>query len=327
MEFRFNDGGRKAAGFKTKAKGDCVCRAFAIATERPYLEIYALIQHFAKFERTGKRKHDISDPERGVFRTTEQKVMESLGWEWVPTMGIGTGCRVHLRAEELPAGRIVANVSHHLVAVVDGVINDLGDPSRGENRCVYGYYRPTKYALTPDAPVPFPLEPPKIARRLLAADTRIITPVTITKRSEPRLPRYDREGYRIMTAAEIKTEALAMIPPEVRPYYTGIEISRLYDGALSAANSEIYIYFKRPVIGALSDARYVHGALEDIPLDLECLYVGDDTPDENAEFADYDADRECYPVLTIRTPYRPYDKDKSTARWTNHQRVKTHRVA
>ena len=53
---------------------------------------------------------------------------------------IGSGCRVHLRAEELPPGRLIVSVSRHLVAVIDGVIHDTLDCSRNGSRCVYGYY-------------------------------------------------------------------------------------------------------------------------------------------------------------------------------------------
>ena len=40
MRFQFDNGGREAAGFKGRA-GDCVCRSIAIASGRPYAEIYA----------------------------------------------------------------------------------------------------------------------------------------------------------------------------------------------------------------------------------------------------------------------------------------------
>jgi hypothetical protein len=69
------------------------------------------------------------------------KVLDHLGWEWVSTMGIGTGCTVHLDEAELPEGRIIARVSRHYVALIDGVIHDTGNPSRGGSRCVYGYWR------------------------------------------------------------------------------------------------------------------------------------------------------------------------------------------
>ena len=57
-------------------------------------------------------------------------------------MRIGSGCKVHLRADELPAGRLIdVRVARHLAAVIDGVIYDNHDCSRGGTRCVYGYYR------------------------------------------------------------------------------------------------------------------------------------------------------------------------------------------
>ncbi len=66
--------------------------------------------------------------------------MTALGFKFVPTMGIGTGCKVHLRDGELPMGRIIARVSRHYVAVIDGVLHDTYDASRGGTRCVYGYW-------------------------------------------------------------------------------------------------------------------------------------------------------------------------------------------
>ena len=45
-----------------------------------------------------------------------------------------------LRADELPGGTLIASCSRHMVAVIDGVIRDTHDPSRGGTRCVYGYY-------------------------------------------------------------------------------------------------------------------------------------------------------------------------------------------
>ena len=56
-------------------------------------------------------------------------------------MQIGSGCTVHLRDGELPMGRLLVSVSKHLVAVIDGVIHDLSDPSRNGTRCVYGFWQ------------------------------------------------------------------------------------------------------------------------------------------------------------------------------------------
>lgn len=115
-------------------------RAAAIASQRPYKEVYDLINEFAKTERTGKRKRGKSNARTGVFQPTFKKVMETLGFKWVATMHIGQGCTVHLRENELPRGRIVCNVSRHYVAVVDGVLHDTYDSSRDGDRCVYGYF-------------------------------------------------------------------------------------------------------------------------------------------------------------------------------------------
>lgn len=139
MAFTYNDGGRSSAGFKGTT-GDCVTRAIAIATERPYAEVYSLVNKHASKERGSAKRRGKSSARTGVYKPTIRRVMESLGWAWVPTMTIGSGCKVHLRAEELPKGRLVVSVSKHSVAVIDGVIHDIFDPSRDGARCVYGYF-------------------------------------------------------------------------------------------------------------------------------------------------------------------------------------------
>lgn len=155
--FHLDDGGRLAAGYKGKA-GDCVVRAIAIATGRPYQQVYDLVNSAAVYERTGKRKRGKSDARTGVYKTSIKRVMKSLGWMWTPTMQIGSGCTVHLRADELPPGRLVVSVSRHLTAVIDGVIHDTHDCSRRGTRCVYGYWQPPDLAprrsLSPKVPQP-----------------------------------------------------------------------------------------------------------------------------------------------------------------------------
>lgn len=139
IQLNITDGGRADAGYKGTT-GDCVCRAIAIATESSYQEIYDLINSFGKKERKGKRKSGKSSARTGVYKATIRKVMESLGWKWVPTMFVGSGCKVHLKANELPMGRLVVNVSKHTTCVIDRVLNDTYDCSRNGTRCVYGYY-------------------------------------------------------------------------------------------------------------------------------------------------------------------------------------------
>lgn len=132
MQLVRHDGGREAAGYRGRA-GDCVVRAIVIGTGLTYEQVRQMVvERMADLHRTYR--------EKGVPREVYQDILTDLGWRWVPTMRVGQGCRVHLRADELPRGRLICRVSRHLVAVVDGVIHDTHDPSRGGTRCVYGYF-------------------------------------------------------------------------------------------------------------------------------------------------------------------------------------------
>ena len=131
--WEYNDGGRADAGFKGQT-GDCVARAIAIATGKPYREVYNdLADGMQKL--TGKKS-----ARDGVSKKVYEKVLETYGWKWTPTMAIGSGTKVHLRPDELPAGVVITRLSRHIATVVDGVVQDTHDPSRGGTRAVYGYW-------------------------------------------------------------------------------------------------------------------------------------------------------------------------------------------
>lgn len=167
--FKYNDGGRADAGYKGHT-GDCVARSIAIASGRPYKEIYDALANGNASQKIGKhakRKANdawaakglpFSGKEYRAFikaktkpKTAAQGIntnrkwfkdyMKQLGFEWVPCMGIGTGCKVHLKWDELPHGNLVCALSGHYTAVIDLVLNDIYDCSRGGTRCVYGYYK------------------------------------------------------------------------------------------------------------------------------------------------------------------------------------------
>jgi hypothetical protein len=141
LQFVYDDGGRAVASRRGES-GDCVCRAIAIATGKPYREVYAELTEIGWNPwRPYWRDADglyVPDVEA---RRRERAYIESLGWQWTPTMAIGSGCKVHLCVNELPTGRLIVQVSKHLVAVIDGAIHDTHDPSRGGTRCVYGYWQ------------------------------------------------------------------------------------------------------------------------------------------------------------------------------------------
>lgn len=138
-----NDGGRKAAGFRGSA-GDCVARAISIAANLPYQEVYDRLAGGMVQQRASKRtKKQPRSARNGIYvgRKWFKDYMAEIGFEWTATMKIGEGCKVHLKAGELPAGRLVVRVSKHVVAVIDGEIHDTYDGSRDGTRCVYGYWK------------------------------------------------------------------------------------------------------------------------------------------------------------------------------------------
>lgn len=147
IEFKFNDGGRAAAGYKGSTR-DCACRSIAIATGLPYQKVYDEITARTKSWRinSNSKKAYYAKPGKDSARTGALKIitrayLKDLGWTWFPTMFIGSGCKVHLRKDELPAGKLLVSVSKHLTAVIDGVIHDIADCSRQGTRCVYGYFK------------------------------------------------------------------------------------------------------------------------------------------------------------------------------------------
>jgi hypothetical protein len=135
----YTDGGRRAAGYRGSA-GDCACRSLAVAAQLPYQEVYRIINAVASRERVTTRKRSRSSARGGVYGATMRAVMKEMGWTWTPTMQIGSGCTVHLRPTELPAGRIIVRLSKHYTCLIDGIIHDTHDPSRDGTRCVYGYW-------------------------------------------------------------------------------------------------------------------------------------------------------------------------------------------
>jgi hypothetical protein len=146
--FVFNDGGRQAAGFRGNA-GDCVVRAIAIAAELPYRQVYDQLQRALRHQiEVVERKQTLqygikghykpnATPLTGLTANVYRPYLRWLGWQYV-AKPVGPNGR--LRRGEVPMGRLIVELSGHLVAVIDGVIHDTYySASRGQ-RPIGGYF-------------------------------------------------------------------------------------------------------------------------------------------------------------------------------------------
>lgn len=144
IDYQYHDGGRTLAGFKGGAR-DCVARAIAIASGLPYREVYDALAHGNATQRKtrGTRNKGKRTASEGIHTNRKwfKDYMQSIGFEWHACMTIGSGCKVHVHKDELPAkGALVLSLSKHFAAYVDGVLLDTYDCSREGTRCVYGYW-------------------------------------------------------------------------------------------------------------------------------------------------------------------------------------------
>lgn len=146
IQFVKSDGGRSNY-FKGEKAGDCVVRAIAIATGKDYKKVYdELFKRNKDFIENGRckvaralRKKGAS-PRDGNFKKVYEKYILELGFKWQPTMKIGSGMTVHVKADELPSGTLILRLSKHLTCVKDGILYDTHDCSREGTRGVYGYW-------------------------------------------------------------------------------------------------------------------------------------------------------------------------------------------
>lgn len=107
------------------------------------MEVYNALSAGESTQRNTKRGRAKPSARNGVSVTRKwfKDYMRSIGATWHACMTIGSGCKVHMRAEELPRGHLVVSLSKHYAAVVDGILYDTHDCTRAGTRCVYGYWR------------------------------------------------------------------------------------------------------------------------------------------------------------------------------------------
>ena len=149
-QFEYNDGGRLAAGF-TGLRDDCVVRAIAIATGKPYRDVFNALQnglrHQIEVERLGSLKYGIkgdyrptATPHEGLCGHVFGPYLRWLGWEYVVRPVVTNGKPLRLRSGALPPGHLIVLLSNHLVAVINGVIHDTHNSALRGMRPIYGYF-------------------------------------------------------------------------------------------------------------------------------------------------------------------------------------------
>ena len=128
MSYRYNDGGRKAAGMKTQT--DCGIRAVAIACEMSYSEAREKLKDASAVGRMGSRAIA-----RGIYKEDMTAALKQLGWSW-RTAPKFDGRKA--RYSDMPKGeRVIVRMAKHFAAVCEGQLHDTWDSSR---KMVYGYW-------------------------------------------------------------------------------------------------------------------------------------------------------------------------------------------
>src|SRR5262245_53227322 len=182
-----DDGGRRKSGIARAAGrkddvGDCVTRAIAIATGKPYREVHdvltlAKVRDVAagksNWTRWARRKGGIHafHADHGVSDEVYGPYLEDLGWTFTSTKELPRGRGVHLRADELPRGRLIVQLPSHLVAVIDSVIHDTHDCSDEGRRRIRGYWTALSRPPLMDAPRVSPSSPVKPGKPSLIPNT------------------------------------------------------------------------------------------------------------------------------------------------------------
>ena len=131
--YRYNDGGRAAAGYRGKT-GDCVVRAIAICAGEDYLSVYRTMADHMKrngYAASGNayatRERNRKAPRRRdqlTARRVQDRVLEAYGFMKVrlPRGERPTYTEAHHRY-----GDCIVGTTKHLAALVGGVLRDTFD--------------------------------------------------------------------------------------------------------------------------------------------------------------------------------------------------------
>ena len=101
-------------------------RALAIAAEMGFNNTYRMLEAITRRKKGVGARSRAKNPMWRFENKLYRRVLEELGWTWVPCMHIGGGMNMHLRRDEVPLeGRFIFRLSHYYVACIDGIIHDV----------------------------------------------------------------------------------------------------------------------------------------------------------------------------------------------------------
>ncbi len=113
-------------------------RAISVATGMDYKDCYMLINKY--IEEEGYDELYIQNCRQEIVKTVIKKILADLNIQNCWRSKFSQGCIIHLKKEELPLGTIIVQISKGLTTLIDGVIQDIYDPSRDGTRCVYSIW-------------------------------------------------------------------------------------------------------------------------------------------------------------------------------------------
>lgn len=135
MKYKKHDGGKKQAFPKTPLRsGDCVIRAIALATQKPYKEVWTEMFELAKNEGNFPNSEQISVMYLKQLGWTEHKLPKK------PLVRINSSKLFHLTKSNK---WVIFHVRHHWVACKQNTLYDTWDSrtnSWGDYQRVFRYY-------------------------------------------------------------------------------------------------------------------------------------------------------------------------------------------
>ena len=138
--YAFDDGGRKAAGYKGKSAGDCVTRACSIllgdsyaSPGTRYSEVYREMAHANSKVKRGHGRRTARD---GVYKLAYDKVFAAYGFVKIK---LPKGPRPTYGEAYERYGDCIVSTANHLAAIVNGEYRDTYDDREYEWKRVYCY--------------------------------------------------------------------------------------------------------------------------------------------------------------------------------------------